>query len=80
VLRAFAPLVDGQSAFFANVNRGKESIALDVEAHPDRELFRELVRHADVVVENFSTRGSSWRRSRVSAVPGPTAGKAPTIR
>ena len=53
VSRAFAPLVDGQSAYFANVNRGKESIALDIEVHPDRELFRELVRRADVVVENF---------------------------
>ena len=53
VARAFAPLVDGQSAYFANVNRGKESIALDLDAHPDRELFRELVRRADVVVENF---------------------------
>jgi CoA:oxalate CoA-transferase len=46
-------LVDGQSAFFAAVNRGKESIALEIEAHPDRELLRELVRRADVVVENF---------------------------
>src|SRR5262245_52960865 len=53
VARAFAPMVDGQSAYFANINRGKESIALDVEAHPDRELFRELVRRADVLVENF---------------------------
>jgi CoA:oxalate CoA-transferase len=53
VSRAFAPMVDGQSAFFAAVNRGKESIALDIETHPDRDLFRELVRRADVVVENF---------------------------
>lgn len=53
VSRIFGPTVDGQSAFFASVNRGKESIALDIEAHPDRELFRELVRRADVVVENF---------------------------
>src|SRR4029453_7440498 len=53
VARAFAPMVDGQSAYFANINRGKESIALDVEAHPDRELFRELGKRADVVVENF---------------------------
>ena len=53
VSRAFGPLVDGQSAYFANINRGKESIGLDIEAHPDRELFRELVRRADVVAENF---------------------------
>ena len=53
VARKFPPLVDGQSGFFASVNRGKESIGLDIEKHPDRELFLEIVRRADVVVENF---------------------------
>jgi CoA:oxalate CoA-transferase len=51
--RAFSPTVDGQSVFFVAVNRGKESIALDLDHHPDRELFVNLVRRADVVVENF---------------------------
>src|SRR5262249_50309075 len=51
--RAFSPMVDGQSVFFTAVNRGKESIALDLDCHPDRELFVNLVRRADVVVENF---------------------------
>ena len=51
--RAFSPMVDGQSVFFTAVNRGKESIALDLDRHPDRELFVNLVRRADVVVENF---------------------------
>ena len=53
VARGWPPLADGESVFFNSVNRGKESIALDVEAHPDRELFLELVGRADVVVENF---------------------------
>src|SRR5512145_1158882 len=53
VARGWPPLRDGESIFFASVNRGKESIGLNIEAHPDRELFRELVRRADVVVENF---------------------------
>jgi CoA:oxalate CoA-transferase len=53
VTRGWPPLRDGESVFFASVNRGKESVALNVEAHPDRELFLELVRRADVVVENF---------------------------
>jgi CoA:oxalate CoA-transferase len=53
VSRAFAPMVSAQSAFFAGVNRGKESIALDIEVPGDRELFRRLVRRADVIVENF---------------------------
>lgn len=53
VARGWPPLRDGESVFFASVNRGKESLALNIEAHPDRELFLELVRRADVVVENF---------------------------
>jgi CoA:oxalate CoA-transferase len=53
VSRSFPPLVDGRSEFYCSVNRGKESIALELETHPDRELFLEAVRRADVVVENF---------------------------
>jgi CoA:oxalate CoA-transferase len=53
VARNFGAIVDGQSIFFTTVNRGKQSIVLDLDAHPDRELFIALVRRADVVVENF---------------------------
>jgi crotonobetainyl-CoA:carnitine CoA-transferase CaiB-like acyl-CoA transferase len=43
-----------QSAYFARMNAGKRSIAIDF-AHPQaRELVLDLVRKADVVVENFS--------------------------
>jgi CoA:oxalate CoA-transferase len=43
-----------QSAYFARMNAGKRSIAIDL-ANPDaRELVLDLVRRADVVVENFS--------------------------
>ncbi|MCX7141259.1 MAG: CaiB/BaiF CoA-transferase family protein [Proteobacteria bacterium] len=43
-----------QSTYFARLNAGKESIAIDL-AHPQaRELVLDLVRKADVVVENFS--------------------------
>jgi CoA:oxalate CoA-transferase len=51
--RHFAPLVDGQSAYFYSLNRGKESIALDLKNADDREVFLQLVRRADVLVENF---------------------------
>jgi CoA:oxalate CoA-transferase len=53
ISRAFAPMVDGFGTMFTFANRGKESIVLDIEAHPDRELLLSLVRRADVVVENF---------------------------
>jgi CoA:oxalate CoA-transferase len=43
----------GQSAYFASINRGKESIALDLADPADRAVFDALVARADVLVENF---------------------------
>ncbi|HEY2107087.1 MAG TPA: CoA transferase [Candidatus Binataceae bacterium] len=51
--RHFPPLVNGTSAYFATVNRGKESIALEFEKKEDKELLLEMIRRADVVVENL---------------------------
>jgi crotonobetainyl-CoA:carnitine CoA-transferase CaiB-like acyl-CoA transferase len=41
---------------FCNLNRGKRSIALDLSKDAGRELFRDLVRTADVVIENNTAR------------------------
>jgi crotonobetainyl-CoA:carnitine CoA-transferase CaiB-like acyl-CoA transferase len=44
---------DGPSAYYLSCNRGKRSVALDL-AHPDaRGVLDDLLRAADVVVENF---------------------------
>ena len=51
--RAYGPFVNGKSTYFASVNRGKESIALDLKADADRKVFEKLLEKADVVVENF---------------------------
>jgi CoA:oxalate CoA-transferase len=51
--RQFAPFIDGQSGYFASLNRGKESIALDLKAAADRDAFLPLVRKGDVLVENY---------------------------
>jgi CoA:oxalate CoA-transferase len=51
--RHFEPFHQGKSAYFSSLNRGKESIALDLKNSADRDVFLELVRRADVVVENF---------------------------
>jgi CoA:oxalate CoA-transferase len=51
--RKFPPLVDGVSAYFATMNRGKESIALEFDKQEDKELLLEMIRRADVVVENL---------------------------
>ncbi|MFN3199836.1 MAG: CaiB/BaiF CoA transferase family protein [Bradymonadia bacterium] len=51
--RSIGPFVEGHSAYFASVNRGKRSIALDLKAEADRETFEALLDRADVLVENF---------------------------
>ncbi|HTZ38306.1 MAG TPA: CaiB/BaiF CoA-transferase family protein [Stellaceae bacterium] len=51
--RHYGPFVNGKSTYFASVNRGKESIALDLKAAGDREIFERLLDKADALVENF---------------------------
>jgi CoA:oxalate CoA-transferase len=51
--RRFEPFFEGQSAYFGSLNRGKESIALDLKDNADRAVFAKLARRADVLVENF---------------------------
>jgi len=53
VLRYAPPVVDGMSRVFAQFNRGKKSVALDLKAPVDVEIARRLIDQADVVVENF---------------------------
>ncbi|MDQ1400085.1 MAG: CoA:oxalate CoA-transferase, partial [Acidimicrobiaceae bacterium] len=51
--RQMGPFIDGTSAYFASINRGKESIALDLLVPADRSIFEGLLDGADVLVENF---------------------------
>jgi CoA:oxalate CoA-transferase len=51
--RHFGPFVDGKSAYFLSLNRGKESIALNLKEAVDRAALLELVRRGDVLVENY---------------------------
>lgn len=52
--RAFFPIKNGQSGYFTYLNRNKKSITLDLKSEEGRQLALELVRWADVLVENFS--------------------------
>ncbi|HLB07121.1 MAG TPA: CoA transferase [Alphaproteobacteria bacterium] len=51
--RGFGPFANGKSAYFASLNRGKESIALDLKSASDRAIFERLIERADVLVENY---------------------------
>ena len=51
--RTYGPFVKDQSLYFSFVNRGKESITLNLKDDADRAIFLNMVREADVVTENF---------------------------
>lgn len=53
--RGWGPPFDeaGQSAYFLSINRNKVSLAADLSDSADRALVAELMKEADVVVENF---------------------------
>jgi crotonobetainyl-CoA:carnitine CoA-transferase CaiB-like acyl-CoA transferase len=49
------PTATRESTYFLSANRNKESVSLDLKADTDRKLLLDLVRRADVLVENFRT-------------------------
>jgi len=56
--RGYAPRIpnSSDSGYYYSVNRGKQSVTLDLRKPEGAELLCELARHADVIVENFSPR------------------------
>jgi len=51
--RKFGPFVEDQSAYFMSLNRGKESIALNLKNEDDKKIFERILEKADILVENF---------------------------
>ncbi len=51
--REIGPFLGPLSGYFASINRGKESIALDLRNDSDRKVFELLLGSADVLIENF---------------------------
>ncbi len=56
--RHYGPYLTAQSGkvksgYFLSVNRGKESIALDLKSEADRKVFEALLSRADVLIENY---------------------------
>ncbi|HEY7216836.1 MAG TPA: CoA transferase [Candidatus Binatia bacterium] len=47
------PFAGGESAYFLCINRNKRSLTLDLKSRRAVELLRQLVKAADVVIENF---------------------------
>jgi len=51
--RRFPPMIDGESAAFVMLNRGKASLSLDLKNEADRAKLTQLIKRADILVEQF---------------------------
>lgn len=51
--RETPPFADERSIYFDSLNRGKKSVALDLKSEQGRQVLADLLRDADVLVENF---------------------------
>ena len=52
-MRRFPPVVDGESAVFAMLNRGKQVLTLDLKSAAGREKLIPLIERADILIEQF---------------------------
>ncbi len=50
--RRIGPFKNGVSAYFISINRGKKGLTLNLKAEAGRRIFLDLLRQADVLVEN----------------------------
>ena len=50
--RAFGPFINGESAYYMNLNRNKLGLTLNLKTPEGKEVFREMVKKADVDIEN----------------------------
>ncbi|MFK9093063.1 CaiB/BaiF CoA transferase family protein [Bacillus salipaludis] len=51
--RLLPPFQNQTSGYFFMLNRGKKSISIDLKSDEGKRIFLELIKHFDVVVENF---------------------------
>jgi alpha-methylacyl-CoA racemase len=52
-MRRVPPAVDGESAPFAMLNRGKQCLTLDLKSEADRASLMPLLKRADILIEQF---------------------------
>ncbi|MCF0136946.1 MAG: CoA transferase [Oscillospiraceae bacterium] len=51
--RGMGPFKNGESMYYANVNRGKKGITLNLKTEEGKKIFLDMVKKADVIVENY---------------------------
>ena len=51
--RSMGPFVNDQSVYYANFNRSKYGVTLNLKDPEAKEIFKEMVKKADVMIENY---------------------------
>ncbi|HJA40321.1 MAG TPA: CoA transferase [Firmicutes bacterium] len=51
--RSNYPIVGGESAYYMNLNRNKRGMTLNLKSEKGKEIFRELVKKSDIIIENY---------------------------
>ncbi|MFA5524327.1 MAG: CaiB/BaiF CoA-transferase family protein [Tissierellales bacterium] len=51
--RQYGPFTNGESGYFMSINRNKKSITMNLKNQKSKEVFIEMLKKADVVVENY---------------------------
>lgn len=51
--RKMGPFINDNSVYYANFNRGKVGVTLNLKEPEGKEIFKEMVKKADVVLENY---------------------------
>ena len=59
--RKMGPFVNGNSVYYANFNRSKIGCTLNLKDPEAKEIFKEMVKKADVVIENYGEAGPRVR-------------------
>lgn len=52
--RLFGPFAQGESGYFMTLNRNKRSITLDLRSPSGQAVFKNLIKDADILLENFT--------------------------
>lgn len=51
--REFGPFINGESVYYMNFNRSKQGCTLNLKAPKGKEIFKKMVKKADIVIENY---------------------------
>lgn len=51
--RTWEPMVKGRSTYYPSMNRNKKSITVNLKTDEGRQIVLDLIKNADIVVENF---------------------------